>query len=159
MQRIVTCLCFVDQAHEAVKFYQSVFKDVKITSTTHAGKDEVGGAEGSVRTVAFTLFGQEFLAVNGGEHFQFTDAMSLQVRCDGQLELDRVWAKLTSEGGQEVMCGWCRDKFGVSWQVLPAQLDTMMKDPDEKKSQAVMQAILGMVKLDIAALEKAYRSV
>jgi len=156
MNKITPCLCFDNQAEEAVKFYVSVFKNSRIEHVTRCGAGEYGVPEGSARTVAFQLFGQPFLAGNGGPHFKFSDAVSLIVNCETQEELDGVWKKLSSAGGKEIQCGWVTDKYGVSWQVVPASLGKMMTDPDAARSQRVMQAILKMVKLDIKTLERAY---
>lgn len=155
LQKISTCLCFNDQAEQAANFYTSIFKDARIIAVTRCGDNEFGGPKGSVRTVLFQLFGQEFLAVNGGPHFKFSDALSLVVNCDSQTELDSLWQQL-SAGGQEVQCGWLTDKFGLSWQVVPTLLGEWASDPDTEKAQRVMQAMLKMVKLDIAELKRAY---
>jgi predicted 3-demethylubiquinone-9 3-methyltransferase (glyoxalase superfamily) len=155
IQKIMSCVCFNHQAEEAVRYYTKVFKEAKITSITRCGEDEPGGPKGAVRTVAFRLFGQDFLAVNGGPHFKFTDGISLMVNCETQEEIDGLWDRL-SRGGKKIRCGWLTDKFGVSWQVTPAILADLMTDPDPEKSKRVMNAILRMRKLDIEGLKRAH---
>ena len=155
MQKITTCICFDNQAEEAVKFYISVFPDSVIKSITRCGENEYGGPAGSIRTIEFQIFGQNFLAVNGGAHFKFTDAVSLIVNCETQEEIDYYWNKL-SKGGEEVACGWLTDKFGLSWQITPSIIIKMLTDPDRNKSDRVIQAILKMKKLDIEILKKAF---
>lgn len=156
--RIAPCLWFDTQAEEAAQFYVSIFADSRIDTISRYGKEgfEVHGRpEGLVLTVAFRLGGQSFTALNGGPHFKFTEAISLQVFCDTQAEVDHYWAKL-SEGGEEQVCGWLKDKFGLSWQIVPAVLPAMMCDPDTRKSQRAFRAIMQMKKLDIAALTRAF---
>lgn len=154
MQKISTCLWFDKQAEEAANFYVSIFKDSKIVKIAYYG--EVGpGTKGSVMTVMFELDGQEFTALNGGPHYTFSPAISLVVHCKTQEEVDQFWDKL-SEGGETVQCGWLRDKYGVSWQVIPTVLGQMLNDPDHAKSQRVMEAMLQMKKIDIEGLKKAY---
>jgi predicted 3-demethylubiquinone-9 3-methyltransferase (glyoxalase superfamily) len=148
MQKIVTFLWFNDQAEEAMNFYVSVFKNSRITSTTP-------GPDGKLLTGTFVLDGQEFYALNGGPQFQFTEAISLFVNCDDQAEVDELWGKLT-EGGEESMCGWLKDKYGLSWQIIPKALGELMGDPDPAKAGRVMQAMLKMKKIDVQALEAAY---
>lgn len=155
MQKITPCLCFEDQAEEAVNFYATVFDDVKILTITRCGPGEFGGRRDSVRTVSFELFGQRWLAVNAGQDFGFSESISFMVNCDTQAEIDAYWNGL-SDGGEPLQCGWLKDRFGVRWQIVPAALDAMMSDADAAKSNRVMQALLQMVKLDLAALEKAY---
>jgi predicted 3-demethylubiquinone-9 3-methyltransferase (glyoxalase superfamily) len=157
-QRLSVCLWFDHQAEEAVKFYVSIFKNSKIGPVTRydeAGAKAAGRPEGSVMTVAFELDGQEFMALNGGPQFKFTEAISLVVNCATQVEVDDYWNKL-SAGGQEVQCGWLKDRFGLSWQVVPTILPEMLQDKDPEKSMRVMAAMLKMKKLDIAVLKKAY---
>jgi predicted 3-demethylubiquinone-9 3-methyltransferase (glyoxalase superfamily) len=154
MQKIVTFLTFNNQAEEAVNLYTSVFKNSKIVSISRYG--EAGpGPQGSVMSTAFLLEGQEFIALNGGPQFTFTDGISLFVNCETQQEVDELWDKL-SEGGEKGPCGWLKDKFGVSWQIIPTALGQMLGDKDPKKSQNVMQAMLQMTKIDIATLRRAY---
>lgn len=157
MQKITTCICFDNQAEEAVNFYISVFPDSLIKSITRCGENEYGGPAGSIRTIEFQIFGQNFLAVNGGSHFKFTDAVSLIVNCETQEEIDNYWNKL-SKGGEEVACGWLTDKFGLSWQITPSIIIKMLTDPDRNKSDRVIQSILKMKKLDIEILKKAFDS-
>jgi predicted 3-demethylubiquinone-9 3-methyltransferase (glyoxalase superfamily) len=158
MQRITTCLWYDTQAEEAAQFYTSIFKNSKIKKTTRydaASANVSGRPEGSVLTVVFELDGQEFIALNGGPIFKFTEAVSMIVNCQTQQEVDHYWSKLTA-GGQEVQCGWLKDKFGLSWQVVPTALGEMLSDKDAAKSKRVMEAMLKMVKLDLVALKKAY---
>jgi len=154
MQKIVPFLWFDDQAEQAAKFYTSIFKRSKIRSIDRYG--DVGpGPAGSVMTVEFELEGQSFLALNGGPHFTFSPAISLFVNCKTQKEVDRLWAKL-SKGGTIEQCGWLRDKYGVSWQIIPRTLRKLMGDKDAARSARVMKAMLGMRKIDIKGLERAY---
>ncbi len=160
MQKISPCLWFDDQGEEAAKFYTSIFKDSKIGDVTRYGKEgyEIHGREeGTVMTVEFEIEGQKFLALNGGPIFKFNEAISFQVYCETQEEVDYYWEKL-SEGGDEKaqQCGWLKDKYGVSWQIVPTILIKMLKDKDSEKSQKVMKAMLQMHKLDITTLKKAY---
>ena len=154
-QRIKTFLWYDANAEEAVKFYVSIFKNSKVLEVTRYG--EAGpGPKGSVMTVEFQLEGQRFIALNGGPHFKFTEAISLSVECDSQKEIDRLWSTLTSGGGQESQCGWLKDKFGLSWQINPTLLGKMFADKDPKKVKRAMAAMLEMKKMDIAALKRAY---
>ncbi len=153
VQLITPCLWFDDQAEAAVEFYCSIFPNSKVLKVARYG--EVGpGTPGSVMTVEFQLDGQKLLALNGGPIFQFTEAVSFIVDCQTQQEVDYYWQKL-STGGQEVQCGWLKDQFGLSWQVNPRRLVELISDPDPARSQRVVKAMLGMVKLDISALERA----
>ena len=154
MQKITPFLWFDDKAEEAAKFYVSIFKNSKIVSIARYG-DEGPGPKGSVMTVAFQLNGQEFIALNGGPRFTFSEAVSFVVNCETQEEIDQLWEKL-SEGGAKVQCGWLKDKYGLSWQIVPAVLGKMMQDKDAGKSGKVMKAVLQMEKLDIKTLERAY---
>ena len=151
MQKISTCLWFDGQAEEAAKFYVSVFRNSKVKQTTYYG-DTGPGAKGSVMTVTFELDGREFLALNAGPKFKFNHAISLMVNCETQTELDEMWTKLSAGGATEV-CGWLQDKYGLSWQIVPAILQELMKDP--AKSDKVMREVVKMTKLDIAAMQKA----
>ena len=160
MQKISPCLWFDDKAEEAAKFYTSIFKDSKIGDVTRYGKEgyEIHGREeGTVMTAEFEIEGQKFLALNGGPIFKFNEAISFQVYCETQEEVDYYWKKL-SEGGDEKaqQCGWLKDKYGVSWQIVPTILIKMLKDKHSEKSQKVMKAMLQMHKLDISILKKAY---
>jgi len=153
-QKITTCLWFDGNGEEAANHYTSIFENSKILSMTRYG--EAGpGPKGSVLTVTFQLDGQEFVALNGGPEFKFTEAISLLVNCDTQKEVDELWSKL-SAGGEEVQCGWLKDKFGLSWQIVPSVLYEMLQDQDAEKSKRVMEALLQMKKIDIARLEQAY---
>ncbi len=159
-QKITPCLWFDNQAEEAAKFYVSLFKNSAIGVITRYGKEgfEVHGRpEGSVMTVSFQLEGQEFTALNGGPHFKFTEAISFVVTCETQAEVDRHWDTLR-EGGDDraQQCGWLKDKYGLSWQIVPAALFEMMADANSERSGRVMRAMLQMKKLDLAALRQAY---
>lgn len=154
MQKITPFLWFDDKAEEAMNFYVSVFKNSKRGRISRYG-DAGPGPKGAVMVATFQLDGQEFMALNGGPHFKFTEAISLLVNCETQDEVDAMWEKL-SEGGEKGQCGWLKDKYGVSWQVVPTVLGEMMSDPDPEKSKRVMTAMLQMRKLDIKALKQAY---
>ncbi len=153
MQKIIPNLWFDTEAEEAATFYTSQFEDARIVTVTHYG-DAGPRPVGMVMTVVFELAGQQFLALNGGPEFRFTEAVSLQVSCESQQEVDRFWAGL-SEGGEQGPCGWLKDRYGLSWQIVPTILDELISDPDVEKAQRVMAAMLQMGKIDIAALEKA----
>ena len=153
-QKIRPCLWFDDQAEEAANHYISIFGNGKILTVTRYG-DAGPGPKGSVLTVAFEIFGQQFIALNGGPVFKFTEAISLAVDCADQAEVDDLWEKL-SAGGSKSQCGWVKDKFGLSWQVTPKALIEMITDPDAEKSQRVTRAFLQMKKFDIAALRGVY---
>ena len=155
MQKITPFLWFDSQAEEAMNFYVSIFKDSRILSVSRYGEGGPGPA-GEVMTATFQLEGQEFMALNGGPNHNFTDAISFFVDCKTQEEVDRLWEKL-SEGGEPGPCGWLRDKFGLSWQIIPEVLGELLNDPDPVKSQRVMQAMLQMSKIDIAGLKAAYQ--
>jgi predicted 3-demethylubiquinone-9 3-methyltransferase (glyoxalase superfamily) len=161
MQKISPCLWFDDNAEDAVKFYVSIFKNSKIGNVTRYGKEgyEIHKKkEGSVMTIDFEIEGQNFLALNGGPIFKFNEAISFQIYCDTQDEIDFYWEKLTEGGDKNAqVCGWLKDKFGVSWQVVPVALIKMLQDNDSKKTERVIKAMLQMHKLDIDALTKAYQ--
>ncbi|MDD1775425.1 MAG: VOC family protein [Methanobacterium sp.] len=154
MQRIVTFLTFKDKAEEAVKFYTTLFTNSQILDTTYYGEEGPGPA-GSVLSVTFQLDGQEYIAMNGGPYFEFNPSVSLFVKCETQGEIDRLWEKLSLDG-EEQGPGWVRDKFGLSWQIVPTVLGEYLSDPDQEKSQRVMNAMLQMNKLDIEQLKQAY---
>jgi predicted 3-demethylubiquinone-9 3-methyltransferase (glyoxalase superfamily) len=154
MQKITPCLWFDGQAEEAARFYISIFPNSKINKVTHYGEG-APRPKGSVLTVLFELDGQEFLALNGGPEFQFTEAVSFIVNCETQQEVDRMWEKL-SKGGKEVQCGWLTDRYGLSWQIVPTAVGKMLADPDPRRVERVFRAIMGMKKLDIKGLEEAY---
>ena len=157
MQKITPFLWFNGNAEEAMNYYVSIFKNSKVGTVARygeAGAKASGRPKGSVMTAQFQLDGQDFVAINGGPHFKFTEAVSFVVNCETQDEVDYFWEKLC-EGGEEVQCGWLKDKFGLSWQVVPTILGKLMQDKDPEKSQRVMQAMLQMKKLDIETLKQA----
>jgi predicted 3-demethylubiquinone-9 3-methyltransferase (glyoxalase superfamily) len=157
-QRITNCLWFNTQAEEAVRFYTSIFPNSSVGVITRYGKEGFehhGMPEGSVLTVSFKLDGQDFLALNGGPVFNFNEAISLIVNCDGQKEVDYYWDKLT-EGGTEVQCGWLKDRYGLSWQVVPVQWVDMVTDKDPQKVHRAMEKMFTMKKLDVEVLQKAF---
>ena len=152
--KLVTCLWFDTEGEDAARFYTSIFPGSKLGEITRygsAGPRE----EGTVMTVGFELMGQEFVALNGGSNYSFNQAISFQILCDNQEEVDRYWDQLTADGGEEGPCGWLQDKFGVPWQVVPTALPRLLQQPDAERSQRVMQAMLGMKKLVIEELEQA----
>jgi predicted 3-demethylubiquinone-9 3-methyltransferase (glyoxalase superfamily) len=151
--QISTCLWFDGRAEEAANFYVAIFPNSKILKTARYGEAGPGPA-GSVMTIEFELDGRKFLGLNGGPHFKFTEAISFIINCQTQEEVDRYWQALTA-GGAEVQCGWLKDKFGLSWQVVPTVLGQLLSDADAKKSGRVMQAMMGMKKLDIRGLQQA----
>jgi len=158
LPKISPCLWFDDQAEEAARFYVSVFDDAEIDMITRYGEEgfEIHGRpEGSVMTVDFVIGDQRFTALNGGPHFTFSEAVSFQVFCEDQAEIDRFWSAL-SEGGEEGQCGWLKDRFGLSWQVVPTAMTAMMRDGDPAGVARVTEAFLQMKKFDLAALERAY---
>jgi predicted 3-demethylubiquinone-9 3-methyltransferase (glyoxalase superfamily) len=161
MQMFTLCLWFDDNAEEAVKFYTSIFKDSEITDVTHYGQassEAAGKPKGTVMTIAFRLDGQEFLALNGGPIFKFNEAVSFIVNCQTQDQVDYYWEKLSEDGDKKAQqCGWLKDKFGLSWQIVPAVLGQMLQDKDSAKAERVMKAMLQMKKIDIKALKQAYR--
>ena len=149
MQKIVTYLWFDNQAEEAARYYTSIFKNSRITHISRSGP------EGSAMSVNFELEGQQFIALNGGPRFKFSEAISLFVNCQTQKEVDDLWGKLT-DGGEEGQCGWLKDKYGLSWQIVPTALMELMGGPDPARTGRVVQAMLGMKKLDIAGLKRAF---
>jgi predicted 3-demethylubiquinone-9 3-methyltransferase (glyoxalase superfamily) len=153
-QKIVTYLWFDGKAEEAAKHYTSIFKNSKITNVSRYG-DAGPGPKGTAMVVNFQLEGQDFIALNGGPQFKFTEAISLLVNCDTQKEVDELWSKL-SAGGEEGQCGWLKDKFGLSWQIIPTVLFELIQDRDPEKSKGAMQAMLQMKKIDIAGLKRGY---
>ena len=154
MQKITPFLWFDGKAEEAMRFYVSIFKNSKVGAITRYG-DAGPGPKGTVMVVTFQLDGQEFIALNGGPQFTFSPAISFVVNCETQEEVDAFWEKL-AEGGEKLQCGWLRDKYGLSWQIVPTVLGEMMQDKDAEKSQRVMKAMLQMNKLDIERLKQAY---
>jgi predicted 3-demethylubiquinone-9 3-methyltransferase (glyoxalase superfamily) len=155
MQKITPFLWFDNQAEEAARFYTSIFKNSKLGAISRYG-DTGPGPKGSVLVAHFFIEGQEFMALNGGPLFRFTEAVSFVVNCDTQDEIDYYWDKLIAGGGKPSQCGWLKDKFGLSWQVVPAALTTFLTGPDPEKSNRVMQAILKLAKLDLPTLQRAY---
>lgn len=153
MQKITPCLWFDTQGEEAANFYTAIFDNSKIVDIARYGAAGPG-PQGSVMTVLFELDGQRFVALNGGPQFTFDEAISFQVGCETQEEVDYFWSRL-SEGGQEGPCGWLKDKFGVSWQIVPTPLIELLSDPNPDRSQAAMKAMLGMSKIDIDAVRRA----
>jgi predicted 3-demethylubiquinone-9 3-methyltransferase (glyoxalase superfamily) len=149
MQKITTFLWFDGQAEEAMTFYVSLFKNSRIVSTTP-------GPDGKMLTGTFELDGQRFMALNGGPKYKFTEAVSLFVNCETQAEVDDLWRKLTADGGAESMCGWLKDKYGLSWQIIPTALGRLLGDRDRAKAGRAMQAMLQMRKIDIAKLQRAF---
>lgn len=149
MTRITPFLWFDTQAEEAMNFYVSVFKNSKVNNVSR-------GPDGKAFTVSFELDGQEFMGLNAGPQFKFNEAVSFFVNCEDQAEVDYYWEKLTADGGEESMCGWLKDKYGLSWQIIPSILGPMLGDKDPEKAQRVMQAMLKMNKIDIGALKQAY---
>jgi predicted 3-demethylubiquinone-9 3-methyltransferase (glyoxalase superfamily) len=153
--KISPCLWFDGEAEEAARFYASILPDSRIDHVQKNVSDSPSGPAGSVLVVAFTLAGQSFLALNGGTRFEYTHAISFQVDCADQAEVDRYWDAL-KEGGIVEQCGWLKDRYGVSWQIVPGVLPKMLADPDPARAARVMQTMLGQIKLDIAALQRAY---
>ena len=149
MKKITPFLWFDTQAEEAMNFYISIFKHSKVLGVTP-------GPNGIASSVSFELEGQEFIGLNAGPQFKFNEAISFYVDCETQEEVDELWSKLTADGGEESMCGWLKDKYGLSWQIIPQGLGQMLNDPDPARAQRVMQAMLKMNKIDLAGLEAAY---
>jgi len=156
--KIFTHLWYAKEAEEAATFYASIFPDSRVNRVTALMSESPSGPPGSVKVVDFTLLGQRFQAMSAGPHHEFNDAISMVVLCDDQAELDRYWDALLKGGGKAQACGWLIDRFGLRWQIVPAILDEMMADKNPARSKRVTDALLKMVKLDIAALEKAYRT-
>ena len=155
MQKIVPNLWFDTEAEDAARYYTSVFPNSKITDVSYFG--EAGPREaGTVLTASFEIEGLGFTAINGGPDFKFNEAVSFLVNCESQEEVDKYWDRLIGDGGQESVCGWLKDKYGVSWQIIPTVLQEMIQDPDKEKANAVMKAMLQMKKIDVAELQKAY---
>jgi predicted 3-demethylubiquinone-9 3-methyltransferase (glyoxalase superfamily) len=155
MQKITPFLWFDNQAEEAANFYVSIFKNSRIVSIARYG-DSGPGPKGTVMIVQFQLSGQEFTALNGGPHFKFTEALSFVVNCETQEEIDYYWGKLLQGGGEESQCGWLKDKYGLSWQIVPTVFIEMMQDKDPVKTERLMKAVMQMIKPDIATLKKAF---
>ena len=155
MQKISPFLWFDSNAEEAVNFYVSIFKDSKIKDVSRYG-DAGPGPKGQVMVMSFEIEGQEFVALNGGPRFKFTEAVSFVVHCNGQKEVDHYWDKLLEGGGQTQACGWLKDRYGLSWQIVPVEFFELMKDKDPAVRNRIMQAMMGMVKFDIEGLKRAY---
>jgi len=155
--RIATCVWFDKNAEEAARFYAATFPDSRVIAVRKSPSDYPNGKAGDVLTVEFTVLGQRFLGLNGGPNFTFDEAVSFQVFTDTQEETDRYWNAIVSNGGQESMCSWCKDKFGLSWQIVPRALMDGMNDPDPAVAKRVMEAMMTMRKIDIAAIEAARR--
>jgi len=156
MSRITPCLWFSGEAEEAVNFYVSLLPDSKIEVAQRSSVDTPGNKAGSVVVVEFTLAGQRFMAINGGRRFEYTNAVSFKIDCADQAEVDRLWDALTANGGEPGRCGWLKDRFGVSWQIVPTALPKYLGGADRSGAQRAMQAMLAMGKLDIAGLKRAY---
>jgi predicted 3-demethylubiquinone-9 3-methyltransferase (glyoxalase superfamily) len=155
--KIFPHIWYAKEAEEAARFYASIFPNSRVDRVTPLQSESPSGPPGSVKVVDFTLFGQRFQAISAGPHHEFNDAISLVVICDDQAELDRYWNALLGGGGKPQACGWLIDRFGLRWQIVPSALDEMMRDEDPARSKKVTDALLKMVKLDIAALERAYQ--
>ena len=156
MSKITPCLWSNGKAEEAANFYVSLLPDSRITKVQRNVVDSPGGKAGTVLVVEFTLAGQSFMVLNGGMDFEYTHAVSFSVDCADQAEVDRLWDALSADGGAPVACGWVKDRYGLSWQIVPSILPKYLGDPDRAKAQRVMQTMMNMVKLDIAALQRAY---
>jgi predicted 3-demethylubiquinone-9 3-methyltransferase (glyoxalase superfamily) len=159
MSKITPCLWFDGQAEEAAAFYTSIFPDSRIVGVHRSPGDTPSGPEGSVLTVDFELAGQTYIALNGGPDFTFNEAISLSIDCEDQAEVDRYWEALTANGGEPSMCGWLKDRFGVSWQVVPRIMPELLNSSDRAGAARALEAMLGMTKLDIARLREAYEGV
>jgi len=157
--KIAPCLWFDGQAEEAANFYASVFPDSRVKAVHRAPGDYPAGKQGNVLTVEFTVLGMDFLGLNGGPQFKFDEAVSFQVYTDSQEETDRYWNAIVDNGGEESMCGWCKDRFGLSWQITPKRLMELVSEKDPAKSEAAFKAMMTMRKIDIAALDRAIEGV
>lgn len=157
MDKISTCLWFDGKAEEAARFYTSLFPNSRINSIDRSPGETPSGPKDMVLTVNFTLDGHTYIGLNGGPDFTFNEAISLSIDCADQAEVDRYWAALTSDGGEESVCGWLKDKFGVSWQVIPRRLPELLNGPDREAASRALEAMLKMVKIDVAELERAAR--
>jgi predicted 3-demethylubiquinone-9 3-methyltransferase (glyoxalase superfamily) len=155
MAKITPVLWFNGQAEEAAKFYVTLLPNSRVDRVDRSPADTPSGPKGSVITVDFTLAGQQFQGLNGGPDFKFTEAVSFRIDCDDQAEVDRLWSALTANGGEESVCGWLKDRFGLSWQITPRRLAELMSDPDPERARRAMEAMLKMVKIDVAELERA----
>ena len=156
MSKITPCLWYNHDAEEAANFYVTLFPDSRVDNIVKAPADTPSGPEGSVLVVEFTLAGQKYVGLNGGPQFPFTEAVSFQIRTADQAETDRLWDALIAGGGEESVCGWLKDRWGLSWQITPTRLFELMSDPDRDRARRATEAMLKMVKLDIAGLQAAY---
>jgi predicted 3-demethylubiquinone-9 3-methyltransferase (glyoxalase superfamily) len=156
MSKIAPCLWFDGQAEEAAEFYTSILPDSRIEKVNRAAADNPSTPQGDVLTVDFTLCGQQFIGLNGGPDFKFNEAISLSIDCEDQAEVDRYWDALVEGGGEHSVCGWLKDRYGVSWQVIPRQLPEMLNGADKEGAARVMKAMLEMTRIDVARLEEAY---
>jgi predicted 3-demethylubiquinone-9 3-methyltransferase (glyoxalase superfamily) len=156
MDKISPCLWFDGNAEEAARFYTAIFPESQIDSIDRAPGDTPSGPKDSVLTVDFTLAGKSYIALNGGPEFRFSEAISLSIDCADQAEVDRYWTALLADGGEESVCGWLKDRFGLSWQVIPRRLPEMLKSADRAAAARALEAMLKMVKIDVATLERAY---
>ncbi len=154
MQKITPCLWFNGDAEDAASFYVTLLPNSRIDRVFHSPADTPSGPAGSVLTVEFTLAGMQYLGLNGGPEFKFNEAVSFQIHCDDQKEVDRLWASLL-DGGTEIECGWIKDRWGLAWQIVPVRLEELLRDPDPERARRAMKAMMNMVKIDIAALEQA----
>jgi predicted 3-demethylubiquinone-9 3-methyltransferase (glyoxalase superfamily) len=154
-KKITPCLWFDHNAEEAANFYASLLPDSRVGKITRSPADNPSGPAGMVLTVEFTVAGQEFVGLNGGPEFPFTEAVSFMIHCEDQAEVDRLWDLLIADGGKPVQCGWLRDRFGLSWQIVPKRMLELLDDPDGGKAKRAMEAMLKMVKIDIAEVERA----
>jgi len=157
MDKITPCLWFDGQAEEAARFYTSLFPNSRITSIDRSPGETPSGPKDMVLTVSFEIGGRSFIALNGGPEFTFSEAISLSIDCEDQAEVDRYWEALLADGGEESVCGWLKDKYGLSWQVVPRQLPRMLGSSDREAAARALEAMLKMVKIDIAELERVYR--
>ena len=156
MDKVTACLWFDGNAEEAANFYVSLLPDSRIDKIVRSPADYPSGAEGDVILVDFTLAGRQYSGLNGGPEFKFTEAVSFVIHCDDQAEVDRLWDSLTADGGQEVQCSWLKDRFGLSWQIVPEEMFAMLSSPDRDAARRAMEAMMTMVKLDLAELKRAF---
>ena len=159
MTKVATCLWFDGTADEAARLYTSLIPDSRITATHYSATDNPSGRKGDLLTVDFTIGGHDLIALNGGPDFRFNEAMSLSVLCEDQAEVDRLWTSLILGGGEPSVCGWLKDKFGVSWQIIPKILPELLNSPDREGAERAMKAMLGMTKLDVQQLKEAFEGV
>jgi predicted 3-demethylubiquinone-9 3-methyltransferase (glyoxalase superfamily) len=155
MSKITPCLWFDGQAEEAANFYVTLLPDSRVDKVQRAPADYPSGSAGDVLVVEFTLAGQSFMGLNGGPEFHFTEAVSFSIDCEDQAEVDRLWDALTADGGQPIQCSWLKDKFGLSWQIVPKRLPELLADPDPARAKRAFEAMMTMVKIDVAELERA----